>query len=219
MSTGHVDPQRSDQPRRYDASLRRRQALDTRHAVINSATTLFSEHGWSVGIRDIARSAGVSVETVYANFGSKAELLGRVLDIAVVGDEEPVALARRASFAALGSGSATDRVRTAAELNTAVNVRTAGLQRAFREAAVADPDLAVRLQEARNRQRGDVHEAGAMVAGRPLTQSETDGLWAVVSVEVFDLLTGSAGWSETDYQHWLAGAISRLLGLQGIGTE
>jgi AcrR family transcriptional regulator len=214
MTAGTPQPTTSARPRRYDTSLRRRQAQNTRHAVIEAATALFSERGWSVGIRDIARSAGVSVETVYANFGSKAELLGQVLDIAVVGDEEPVAMAGRASFAALGSGSTADRAQAAAELNTAVNVRTAGIQRAFREAAAADPDLAVRLQEARNRQRGDVHQAGALVAGRPLTQSEADGLWAVVSVEVFELLTGSAGWSEADYQNWLAGAISRLLGLK-----
>jgi len=212
MSAGDVQPPVSEQPRRYDTSLRRRQAEHTRHAVIDAASALFAERGWSAGIREIARSAGVSVETVYANFGSKAELLGRVLDVAVVGDEEPVALAERAAFAALGHGDPADRARAAAQLNTAVNVRTADIQRAFREAATAEPDLAARLQEARDRQRGDVHDAGAMIAGRTLSQAEADGLWAVVSWEVYDLLTVSAGWSGAQYEDWLTGAISRLLG-------
>lgn len=204
----------AEETRRYDSTLRRRRAEETRRAVIDAATALFAERGWSVGVRDIAGSAGVSVETVYANFGSKAELLSRVLDIAVVGDDEPVALSARPAFAALGKGDRARRARAGAELNTAINLRTIGVQRTLREAAAAEPGLALRLQEARDRQRLDVHVAGAMIAGRALSEAEGDGLWAVLSMEVYELLTGSAGWTTGEYANWLTGAISNLLDLE-----
>ena len=40
----------------------------------------------------IAQEAGVSRETVYKAFRSKPELVERVYDVALVGDEEPVPL-------------------------------------------------------------------------------------------------------------------------------
>jgi AcrR family transcriptional regulator len=60
------------------------------------STRLFAENGWSgTDMRDVARTAQVSVETVYANFGSKGSLLRQALDVAVVGDDEPVPLSDR----------------------------------------------------------------------------------------------------------------------------
>jgi len=53
-----------------------------------------------------------------------------------------------------------------------------------------------------------------MVAGRELSSAEANGLWAVLSAEVYELLTGSAGWSPDQYEQWLAGAIIRLLDLE-----
>jgi AcrR family transcriptional regulator len=188
-------------------------AQTNRHAVLDAASALFSERGWSAGVREIARAAGVSVETIYANFGSKAQLLNQVLDVAVVGDDQPVALMDRPEFAALSTGRHRQRAAAAAELNTAINRRTTGLQRALREAATVEPDLAARLVDMRDRQRMTVHIGGAMVAGRDLTTAEADGLWAVLSQETYELLTGSAGWSTAQYEEWLAEAIGRLLRL------
>ena len=57
--------------RRYDSTLRRRQAEQNRRTILDSATTLFAERGWAVAVRDIADAAGTSIETIYAHFGSK----------------------------------------------------------------------------------------------------------------------------------------------------
>jgi AcrR family transcriptional regulator len=79
----------TDQPtarRAYQSARRRQQAADTRKAVVDAATRLFGERGWAAtGMRDVAREAGVSVETVYANFSSKGDLLMAAIDVAVVG--------------------------------------------------------------------------------------------------------------------------------------
>jgi AcrR family transcriptional regulator len=165
-------------------------------------------------MREIASAAGVSVETVYANFGSKAQLLDHVLDVAVVGDDEPVALMDRPEFTALGEGNPVQRAAAAARLATAINGRTAGLQRALREAAAVEPDLAARLEEARGRQRLTVRAAASMLTGREADATEAEGLSAVVSDEVYELLTGSAGWSPAKYEEWLTGVLVRLFDLQ-----
>lgn len=206
-----VGPLSEKSTRRYDSTLRRRQAEQNRRAILDAAMTLFAERGWSVAVRDIAAAAGTSIETVYAHFGSKPELLKQVLDVGVVGDDEPVALADRPQFTALSEGSPGERAAAAAALVTAINRRTSGVQRTLREAAAAEPELASRLEEARGRQRLNVEAGGGMVAGRELSSAEAEGLWAVLSAEVYELLTGSAGWSPEEYEKWLAGAITRLL--------
>jgi AcrR family transcriptional regulator len=199
--------------RRYDSSLRLRQAEQNRRTILGAATTLFAERGWSVAVREIADAAGTSVETIYAHFGSKPELLKQVLDVGVVGDDEPIALADRPEFTALSQGDAGERAAAAAALVTAIGRRTSGVQRALREAAAVEPELATRLEEARERQRLNVRAGAAMVAGRELSPAEAEGLWAVLSQEVYELLTGSAGWSPEQYEQWVAGAITRLLDL------
>jgi AcrR family transcriptional regulator len=202
----------SEKPtRRYDSTLRRRQVEQNRRTILDAATTLFAERGWSVAVRDIADVAGTSIETIYAHFGSKPELLKQVLDVGVVGDDEPVGLAERPEFTALAQGSPGERAAAAAALVTAINRRTSGVQRTLREAAAVEPELAARLEEARGRQRLNVKVGGAMAAGRELSSAEAEGLWAVLSAEIYELLTGSAGWSPDQYEQWLAGAIIRLL--------
>ncbi|WP_114723599.1 TetR/AcrR family transcriptional regulator [Rhodococcus sp. AG1013] len=204
----------SARTRQYDSTLRRRQAEETRRRILDAATALFSDRGWSAGMRDIASAAGVSFETVYANFGSKPGLLNQVLDVAVVGDDQPVALIDRPEFAALAHGTHRERAAAAASLVTGINGRTMGLMRALREASAVAPALASRLEDERRRQRMTVQVAGALMTGRDLSSTESDGLWAVITVEVYELLTGGAGWSPGQYEDWLAGAITRLLALE-----
>src|SRR5258707_14772462 len=111
--------------RRYRSPRRQMQAEQTRAAVIAAASRVFSERGWmATNVRDIAREAGVSVETLYSGFGSKAELLKVVLDVAIVGDEEPVSFAGRVEAMARGAGSTgAARARVAARGVTAMKRR------------------------------------------------------------------------------------------------
>lgn len=199
--------------REYHSPLRRSQAEQTRAAVLYAATRLFSEHGWAgTGVRDIATEAGVSVETVYAAVGTKAQVLKQALDVAIVGDDEPVDLTARPEFQTMSTGDLRTRVAAAAELSATVNERTVGLLRALREAAAREPALAARLEEARSGHRATVRAGATLIAGRAVEGTEADGLWAVLSPEMFELLTGSAGWSMQQYRRWLAGAMESLLG-------
>jgi AcrR family transcriptional regulator len=198
--------------RPYRSPRRELQAAETRAMVVAAAARLFGERGWAAtGMRDVARVAGVSVETVYASFRSKGDLLLAAIDVAVVGDTAPVPLDQRPEFAALGSGTRRQRARATARLVTGISQRTAGVVLALREAAASDAELAQRMREREQRRRINVEQGAALVAGRALTAGEVDGLWAVLAVEVYQLLTGLRGWTPQQYEDWLADVIERLL--------
>jgi AcrR family transcriptional regulator len=202
--------------RTYTSARRRQQAAETRALVLAAATSLFAVRGWSAtGMRAIANEAGVAVETVYANFGSKTELLLTAIDVGVVGDAEPVPLSERPEFAALGVGSFADRVAAAARLLTGINRRTWGLRRALNEAAGSEPQLAAKLHELESRRRDNIRQGAEMVVGRSLDDDELDGLWAVMGADVFHLLTQIGDRPVRDYERWLANTIRRLLSRDG----
>jgi AcrR family transcriptional regulator len=198
--------------RKYASPKRQQQAAETRASVLEHAAALFGERGWAgTGMRDVAQAAGVSVETVYATFGSKTELLMAALDVAVVGDAAPVALHDRPEFTALGEGTIEERTQAAARLVRRVNERTGGIGKALREGAAGDAQLAQRLADGERRRRADVARACRLIAGRPVGTVESEGVWALVSVEVHQMLVERAGWSATRYESWLADALARLL--------
>ena len=174
------------------------------------ATRLFTANGWAAtGMRDVAREAGVATETVYAHFSSKTGLFRRAMDVAVVGDDAPVALAERPEFAAIAKGSRADRIAAAAMLLTEVNQRTSGFAKVLREAAPTDPVIAEMLRAARERIRVDIAAGAAAVMGRRPTRLERDGLWALLSIEVYLLLVEESGWSIKQYRAWVAEMLER----------
>jgi AcrR family transcriptional regulator len=186
-------------------------AEDNRAAVLEAAADLFATRGWSTGMRDIAKAARVSVETVYATARTKAELLIRVIDVGVVGDDDPVALSQRPQFLALGEGSRAERVAAAARLITESNQRVAALQRTFAHAAAGDAELARRWRESEATQREQYAQGVRKVLGRRPGKDVVDGIWAIGSTEVYLQLTGTAGWSPQKYCRWLADRIGQLL--------
>jgi AcrR family transcriptional regulator len=201
--------------RTYRSSVRAAQARATRQRILDAATGLFAARGWSgTGMREVAEAAGVSVETVYKNFSSKGELLHRVLDVIVAGDDDPVVLAERPEYRAMGVGSLHERAQAAAALMTAINSRQAPVVPAMREAAAVEgegelSDLLAYLHE---RRRVDFRRGGSLLADRPLTDTEVDGIWAILSVDVYLLLTRVTGWTDADYQTWAGDTLVSLLG-------
>ena len=64
--------------------------------MLEAAHEVFAERGYSgATMPAIAERAGVSVKTVEAAFGTKANLLKELIDVCIAGDDEPVALADR----------------------------------------------------------------------------------------------------------------------------
>ncbi len=198
--------------RRYRSPLRTRRAEETRAAVLAAATEAFAANGWAAtGMRDIAERAGVATETLYSHFSSKRALFQAAVDIAVVGDAEPVAVADRPEFAALGNGSRRARIAAAAALITAVHRRTAAFASVIREAAPGDEQIAEILGATRGRQRQDVESGMTLILGRAPTTVELDEVWALTSPEVYLLLVGVTGWTDEQYERWTATTLARVM--------
>src|SRR4051794_8561600 len=82
--------------RSYRSPLREANAAATRRTIIGAATRLFVERGYgATSIDAIADAAGVSRATVFTAVGGKPALLKTAYDVALVGDDEPVAMPNR----------------------------------------------------------------------------------------------------------------------------
>lgn len=180
--------------------------------MLDAAYNLFTAHGWAAtGMRDIASSAGVAVETVYSHFSSKPGVLSAVIDAAVAGDDAPTALAERSDFLAMGHGRRPARIRAGARLLTALYGRTAPIDKLLRQAAQAEKDIAELLSLAQEMQRCDVAAAFEHIVGRPPSTVERDGTWAIASPEVYLLLIEECGWTPEQYEAWMAQTMERAL--------
>ena len=187
------------------------QAAQTRAVVLDAAARLFGELGWAdTSMRHVAKAAGVSMETVYAGFGSKGDLLAAVMDVAVVGDDLPIPLAQRDVAFVLGTGTRDERVANAASMSAAISSRTCELVQALTQGSATDASLARRLAELDARRRAEIADYFEQVASRAPTVLELDEVWLLTSAEVFHLLVHRSGWTPEQHKHWLA---NRLLGL------
>src|SRR5205809_713292 len=79
--------------RTHDAGKRRERAEEerraTRRTVVAAAQALFVTKGYkATTMADIAREAGVAMQSVYKAGKSKADLLQRVIEVVVAGDDE-----------------------------------------------------------------------------------------------------------------------------------
>ena len=188
------------------------QAAQTRAAILDAAARLFGEFGWAdTSMRRIAKAAGVSMETVYAGFGSKGDLLAAVMDVSVVGDDLPIPLAQRDVALVLGTGTRDERVAKAAGLSAAISSRTCALVQALTQGSATDGSLAQRLAALDEGRRGDIADYFEQVASRPATRLELDEVWLLTSAEVFHLLVHRSGWLPEQHEHWLADNLLRLV--------
>ena len=135
--------------RPYDSTRRQDQARQTRLAIVHAAHDLFVSNGYGrTTIADIARAAGVAVETVYAAFKNKPTLLRQVWYVHFRGDEQDVPLYDRAEMQEiLAEPDLASRIRKHAEFVTATNRRIAPLLAALVGAAANEPGAAAMLDE------------------------------------------------------------------------
>src|ERR1700694_5422309 len=128
--------------RAYESQLRTGQAKTTRLALLEAAGRLFAEQGYvATSIEQIAEAAGVSRATVFTSVGGKPALLKAAYDVALVGDDEPVAMPERPdALRAKAEPDAYKFLAMYATTLTGVHGRIARIHEAIRGAAGADPE-------------------------------------------------------------------------------
>ena len=208
--------------RRYDSTRRRQAAAQTRRDIVTAAGRLFRDGGYAVPMTAIAAEAGVVVETVYRIFGSKAGLVRAVVEALLAGGaaraERPVE-ERPAIRAVIEERDPRRRIERWAATQPGIHRRAGPLLRAVRAGAASDPELArlwAELEAWRLEGQGRLVERlaadGALRRDRTVARCR-DVLFTLSSLGVHDLLVLERGWTEAEYEAWLAESLVRgLLG-------
>src|SRR5216684_1962342 len=145
-----VKPKRS-----YDSALRKQQASQTRMKILDAAQKLFAQRGYATTtVEAIASGAGVAVDTVYAVFGSKREVLKSLLDVRVGGDDAPIEVLDRPRPQAVRAdrNQARQLAAFAHDVGRIIE-RVRPVDDIIRGAAAVDPEVAAlrtRVQESRH---------------------------------------------------------------------
>ena len=215
-----VKSEMPEKKRTYVSAKRDQQATATRWAIIEAAQRLFVANGFSAtSVQAIADEAGVAVQTVYAVFRSKRELLMQLIEVAITGDDEPDAITERPESVALRSERDPHRrAAMAAKVSRAIVERVGPIVRVASEAAASDPDFAPLYDAMRAVRRDEMTASAKLVGGSDLrvsAQNAAATLYVLYSPQVADMLVGDYGWSFDRYEKWLADAIERLLLSQG----
>ena len=205
--------------RSYDASRRREQARERRLAVVLAARELFGRDGFRLTtIAAIARRAGVSAESVYKGFGTKAALAKAVFDLELAGDDEPVPVAARPAMQA---------IRDEPDVRRKIAMFAAGL--AQRQAASARVQILIRDGRHVDDSLAPVWDkltdeglTGMTMLGRHLLETGQlrdgmgldevrDVLWNYLAIDAYERLVLTQGWPPERYSTWLAHALTSAL--------
>ncbi|MGW4891317.1 TetR/AcrR family transcriptional regulator [Kitasatospora sp. NPDC004240] len=203
------------------ATTRAEKTRRTRTRMLEAATRLFSERGWTgTTVDDIARLAEVGVQTVYFTFGNKRAVLKEVLDTAIAGDTDAVAtLDRDWAREVLDEPDPAAQLALQASGARRILERAAPVLEVLRAAATSDPELA-ELWRTNLHQRHTVQLrfAQALVAktGGRLRDghdagSAADVTLTVLGPETYTLLVGGRGWAPERWERWAADALVRQL--------
>jgi AcrR family transcriptional regulator len=202
--------------RRYNNSRRLADAEARQHRIVEAATTLFVDQGFAgTSIDQIAAAADVSPQTVYATFGSKAAVLSRAIDVAVVGDFTAVPLADRLPL--LTDTSREQRrayFTTIARFVRSMQERVAPLMRVLEGAFATDQGLEeLRLRIFRDMRAVApvwIKHLGSALNPDANVDEAADVMFTIQSPYVYSTLT-ELGWTSDQYEQWLADAVPRLL--------
>ena len=207
--------------RAYRSERREADAAATRAAIRDAASRLFVAQGYAATtLRDVAREAGVGERTVYAAFASKFDLYHHALDVATVGDEEPVPVRDRPEVAAaLEVPDPRASLAAGIDYGVALFERAGDLIWVGIQAEGADPQVRALAEGGSRETRAvmlrtavDLAERRALRPGLGAHEA-ADVLFSLSSPHVFHLLRRVCGWTAQAYRAWLQRTLAdQLLG-------
>jgi AcrR family transcriptional regulator len=200
-----------DERRRYESHVRTAQADDTRRRIARAARDLFLRQGWGeTTVRDVARTAGVSVPTVYAIYGNKKGLALALMDAAdLAADPERL-------LADLDGADARTQLAASVAFDCRLFERAGDVLTLLREAGRTEPDLAAAYRE--GPRRGDTARLHAFsswqlrVGVDPRTAVDTYA--AICNLAAYTDLTVERAWPADRVESWWVEVLTReILGI------
>jgi len=206
--------------RSYDSSRRREDARLRRRRIVQAAAALFLSDGYPhTTIAAIAHRAQVSEDLIFTLFTSKRGVLKEVMDVAIGGDDEDVALLEREGPQAVRAATGQrEQLRLFAAGMTSQLDRVRPLNDLIRSAAAVEPEIAALQDDLHLRQRRFAMSTVAtwVAANGPLRNDmsiDTAGsiIWALASPDVHRMLTVQCSWTSQQYQDWLRETLTAAL--------
>jgi AcrR family transcriptional regulator len=209
---------KGDTQRSYRSTLREDQARETRRRIRDAADALFLDRGYvATSMDDIARAAGVSRQTVFSAFGTKANLLKEAFDVRLAGDDEPLPIADRPEAQRiLEANDPAELLRAQADFFVITTLRVLPLWPAMVAGAATDPACASVLEFF---DRGRFEGPGAIVDVLADRGHLRKGLTRKKGKEAMYLLTNPGathdaldrGWTVRELQRWLGDCLAAVL--------
>jgi AcrR family transcriptional regulator len=205
-------------PRRYNSPLRAEQASETRRRVLVAARELFLADGYrGTTVAAVAAAAGVSPDTIYVSLGGKRGLLERVFQQAREDPDDPaqrVQQRRREGIRQLADPH--QRLRRLIGLSCETLARISPVHAVIRGAADGDPVAAELLSDMLDRrlevQYRNVHTyLGPGLRDGLSLDDAAERYSALLSPDLYNLLTVDRGWPADRYEAWVAGLLDRDL--------
>ncbi len=197
----------------YKSERRRLQAQATRRDILRAARRLFADQGYAAtSMADIARDAGVAVQTIYASCGSKRELVLGLVDAI---DEEADVATIAARLAE--SDEPQEIISLGVRLTRQLNERCGDIISALLSAAPIEPDAAAAAEEGKRRHLDGtaraahkLHALGALRDG--LSDEDAAALLATLTWRpVYAQLTQEHSWTYDDCERWITSILVNSL--------
>jgi AcrR family transcriptional regulator len=205
----------TDVKRSYDASGRRARARARRLAVVLASRELFERDGFrATTVAAVAAHAGVSPESIYKTFGTKAALAKAVFDLVIAGDDEPVPVAERPAMQAMREEPDVRRkIAMFIDGLARRQANSATVQILIRDGRHVDDSL-VPIWQALS----DEGLTGMTLLARHFFDTGQlrddvdlpevrDVLWNYLAIDAFERLVLIRGWTHERYAAWLTRAV------------
>lgn len=203
--------------RSYSSAVRQEQAAQTRTRIVEAAGALFASNGYAhTTIREIADSAGVAVDTVYAVFGNKARVLTALID-ARLAPTEGVAnvMERPEALAVRDEPDPRRQIHLFALDIAAISTRVRGVYEIMRTASAVEPEMAAIFAEMENYRLANMRRLAEWLAARAPLRVDIDRaaetIWALAGPDVAKMLCDGRGWTEAEHAAWLEDMLTHAL--------
>jgi AcrR family transcriptional regulator len=200
-------------------SVRAERAAQTQRRILAAARVLFSRRGYgATTLREVADEAGIAVQTVYAVYGSKPNILRALRDS--VRDDPDADEAYRDALAERDPARALELFARSIRLRWAVG---SDIVTAHVEAASVDPEVRAELAMVLEGRRSGIAGLARSLAGITQDTGDADHIASIMDAltlpEPYRALTEVHGWSPDAYERWLATTLQASLLTSGRGRR
>lgn len=204
--------------RKYSSPAREQKAAATRNRIIDAAETLLLEKGFDgMTVAEVARLAGVSPQTVYAVFASKAGIIMAAIEDRVLRDDrnaDAIKQTQESSDPVLMLRGVARIVRNIYEGNAPTFAAVYGAGMVSPQLAEVEKAISELRREKQAPLVDNLYGTGKLLPHLD-KESVRDILWTLTSREMYHLLVIRRGWTPGQYEEQLATMLVTVL----VGPE